>query len=164
MTDPRGPYLFDVELERFWEDDAVSHGKAFSLDKPQVPLGISLPVTCVWDELGEPQPAWAETEVYDPYLVEVDLRRRYNEKARRVIGKSLFPEEAQRPPAPEFPPVRGITDLFEAPTRQAGGTGWVMPAAQTPRELEALLDRVEARDPPRGALPAGLGGRGRTCL
>ncbi|MCZ7599440.1 MAG: hypothetical protein M5U09_19330 [Gammaproteobacteria bacterium] len=43
--------------------------------------------------------------------------------------------------------MKGITDLFEAETRHVGGTWWVMESAHNPRELEALLDRVEARDP-----------------
>ena len=154
MTDPRSPYLFDVDLERFWQDDAASQGKAFGTDKPQVPLGISLPVTCLWEELGEPTPSWADTEVHDPYLVEADLRKRYNDKAERLIGQRSFPEATERPDAPRFPEVKGITDLFEAPTHYAGGTGWVMPAARTPRELEALLDRVERRDPREVLFPA----------
>jgi uroporphyrinogen decarboxylase len=153
MSDPRSSCLFPVDLERFWQDDAASQGKPFSTDKPQVPLGISLPATCIWDELGETAPAWADTEVYDPYLVPVDLRRRYNAKARQVIGKEVFPEGEVAPAGPQFPAVKGITDIFEAPTKYAGGTGWVMPAAETPRELEALLDRVEARDPREVLLP-----------
>ncbi len=146
MTDPRSPHLFEVDVARFWADDALSHGKPFSTDKPQVPLGIGLPATCIWDELGETPPRWADTEVYDPYLVAPDLRRRYNEKALRVIGKTVFPEEAEAPPRPQFPGVGGITDIFEAPVCYDGGTGWVLPAANTPRELEALLDRVATRD------------------
>jgi uroporphyrinogen decarboxylase len=146
MNDPRSPYLFDVDIERFWADDAASQGKPFSTDKPQVPLGIGLPLTCVWDELGQPTPDWADTEVTDAFLVPVDLRKRYNDKAERVIGKRLLTEEEQRPAGPSFPAVKSITDLFEAPTKYVGGTHWVMPAANTPAELEALLDRVEARD------------------
>lgn len=155
MSDPRSPYLFDCDLERFWADDAASHGKPFSTDKPQVPLGISLPMTCIWDELGLATPDWADTEVHDPYLVAPELRRRYNEKARRVIGKDVFPEADARPAGPQFPAVKGLTDLFEAPVRYVGGTYWVMEAARTPRELEALLDRVEARDPREVLFPPG---------
>jgi len=77
MTDPRGPYLFEVDLERFWHDDAASHGRPFSTDKPQVPLGISLPVTCLWDELGEPQPPWADPGVPAPYRVDPELPRQF---------------------------------------------------------------------------------------
>ena len=146
MGDPRSAYLFEVDLERFWADDAASQGKSFSTEKPQVPLGISLPATCVWDELGLPSPEGADTEVTNPYEVPLDLRRRYNEKARVVIGKAVFPEDAPPPADSHFPPVKGITDIFEAPTRHVGGTGWVMPAAETPAELEALLDRVERLD------------------
>ncbi|NUP99614.1 MAG: hypothetical protein HUU35_07150 [Armatimonadetes bacterium] len=146
MSDPRSPYLFPVDTERFWADDRASQGKPFSTDKPQVPLGIHLPATCIWDELGLPMPEWAETEVTNPYLVEKSLRQRYNEKALTVIGKKIFPEDDPPPADSHFPAVKGITDIFEAPVSYAGGTGWVMPACETPQELEKLLDRVERRD------------------
>lgn len=146
MSDPRSPYLFPVDLERFWADDAASHGKPFSTDKPQVPLGISMPATCIWDELGLPIPDWADTEVGSPYQVELSLRQRYNEKALEIIGKKVFPEDNPPPADSHFPPVKGITDIFEASSRHVGGTEWVMRSAETPRELEALLDRVEKRD------------------
>jgi uroporphyrinogen decarboxylase len=138
--------LFAVDLERFWADNAASQGKPFSTDKPQVPLGIRMPPTCIWDELCLPLPRNADTEVTNPYQVDVELRKRYNEKARRIIGISVFPEDGPPPADSLFPPVRGITDLFEAPTRHVGGSRWVVPAASTPRELDALLDRLENRD------------------
>ncbi len=105
-----------------------------------------MPATCIWDELGLPMPAWAGAEVTDPYQVDRELRRRYNEQARRIIGRSVFPEDEPPPADSHFPPVKTITDVFEAPSHSMGGTDWVTPGASTPRELEALLDRVERRD------------------
>ncbi|MCE7960770.1 MAG: hypothetical protein DYH06_22960 [Acidobacteria bacterium ACB2] len=61
MGDPRSSSLFPVDTERFWTDDRASQGKPFSTEKPQVPLGVHLPATCIWDELGLPMPEWAET-------------------------------------------------------------------------------------------------------
>ncbi len=146
MPDPRSPYLFPVDLERFWEDDAASQGKWFSTDKPQVPLGIRMPATCVWDELGLPMPEGADTEIQNPYDVPLDLRKRYNERAVAIVGRPMLPEDDPPPPDSRFPPVKSITDIFEAPVIHTGGADWVMPAATTPSELEALLDRVEKRD------------------
>ncbi len=154
MSDPRSSRLYPVDLDRFWADDAASHGKPFRTDKPQVPLGIRLPATCIWDELGEPQPDWADTEVTNPYQVPVELRRRYNAKAREIIGRDGFPEDDGPPADSHFPGVKGITDVFEAPIKHVGGADWVMPAAETPRELEQLLDRVERRDLREVLLPA----------
>jgi uroporphyrinogen decarboxylase len=57
-----------------------------------------------------------------------------------------MPEDDPPPADSRFPPVKGITDIFEAETVHTGGAGWVMPSAQTPQELESLLDRVEQRD------------------
>lgn len=146
MADPRSPYLFPVDLERFWEDDAASHGKWFSTDKPQVPLGIRMPPTCVWDELGLEMPPDAGTEVHDPYQVPLDLRKRYNERAVAIVGRPMLPEDEGPPPDARFPAVKGITDIFEAKTVRTGGTEWVVPAVTTPGELEKLLDRVEKRN------------------
>ncbi len=146
MPDPRSPYLFPVDLERFWEDDAASHGKWFSVDKPQVPLGIRMPATCIWDELGLPMPENADTEVQNPYDAPLELRKRYNERAVAIVGRPMMPEDDPPPADSHFPPVKGITDVFEARTVHTGGTGWVVPSAETPAELERLLDRVERRD------------------
>lgn len=146
MSNQRSTHLFPVDLEKFWEDDAASHGKWFSTDKPQVPLGIRMPPTCVWDELGLPMPEWADTEVHDPYQVPLELRKRYNERAVAIVGRPMLPEDDGPPPDSRFPPVKSLTDIFEAPVVHTGGADWVLPAASTPRELEALLDRVEQRD------------------
>jgi len=146
LTDERSPYLFDVDVERFWDDDAASRGKPFSTDKPQVPLGIDMPPTVIWDELGMPMPANAGVEVTSPYHVDLDLRRRYNDKAERIVGRRIFAEDGPPPPDSHFPPVKGITDIFEAPPQTVCGTTWVVPAAETPQELDALLDRVERRN------------------
>ncbi len=153
MADPRSPYLFPCDVERFWADDKASQGKPFSTDKPQVPLGIGMPAQCIYDELGLPYPDTAATEI-GAYDVPRELRVAYNEKAREVIGRACFPEDDPTPSDRHFPGVRGITDIFEAPVRYVGGTGWVMPAANTPAELEALLDRVEAKDLREALLPA----------
>lgn len=145
MSDPRSPSLFPVDLERFWEDDRLSQGKPFSTDKPQVPLGLTLTPNCVYDELGLPTPEGTQTE-FGAYVLPKEVRRQYNEKALRVVGKRFLPEDDAPPADWHFPPVKGITDIFEAPIRHVGGTDWVMPAAETPQQLEQLLDRVEQRD------------------
>lgn len=147
MAERSTPERYPVDTARFWDDDKASHGKPFSIDKPQVPLGIRMPATCIFAELGLSMPPEADTEVTDPYQVDKALRVAYNDRAEELIGRRCFPED-DRPENPfPFPGVKGITDLFEAETRHVGGTWWVMESAHNPRELEALLDRVEARDP-----------------
>ncbi|MCC7494804.1 MAG: hypothetical protein IT204_20785 [Fimbriimonadaceae bacterium] len=154
MSDPRSTHLFPVDLERFWTDDAASHGKPFSTAKPQVPLGIRPTATCILNELGLPEPDDGTTEIHDPYQVDKSLRVAYNDKAEAVIGRRIFPEDDRPPADSHFPGVRGITDLFESPIRVVGGTAWVLEAAHTPRELEQLLDRVEGRDLYSALFPA----------
>ncbi|MCZ7599441.1 MAG: hypothetical protein M5U09_19335 [Gammaproteobacteria bacterium] len=45
-----------MDTARFWDDDKASHGKPFSIDKPQVLLGIRMPATCIFAELGLSMP------------------------------------------------------------------------------------------------------------
>jgi uroporphyrinogen decarboxylase len=146
MLDTRSRGLYPVDLERFWADDRDSGGKPFSTAKPQVPLGIGMPAHCIFDELGVPAPEGADTELHSPHQVDKSLRRAYNDRAEAIIGRRLFPEDDPPPPASAFPPVKGLAEIFEAPVRHVGGSDWVMPAASTPAELAALLDRVERRD------------------
>ena len=99
MSDERSPRLYDVDLDRFWTDDAASHGRWFSADKPQTPLAIRMPATCVYHELGLPMPPEAGAEIQDPYFVDRDLRHRYNDKAERLVGMRFLPEGDADPDA-----------------------------------------------------------------
>jgi uroporphyrinogen decarboxylase len=134
--------LAPVDLDQFWSAQAAAEKDPFGSGIPQVPIGGLWAWECVFDELGvaanwqNPDEAWA-----------LDLKRRYNDRAERIVGRRLL-SEAVGDPRREWPEIKGLHDLFEARNVWEGGaTGswWLQQSARTPAELSALLDRVEKR-------------------
>lgn len=131
-----------VDLERFWEDDARAHADPFASACPQVPLGLGANMgECVFAELGLDEdwyrfrhdPAWRS-----------QLFRAYNDRAERIVGRRLL-EESIPDPSRRWPSVKGLHDVFEARQVWHHESYWLMPAADSPDALRALLDRVEER-------------------
>ena len=137
-----GGGLAPVDVERFWADDATAHADPFAADCPQVALGIRMSWECVFDELGVPEdrdhyrddPEWA-----------LGLRKAYNDRAERIVGRRLLNES---PPSsrPGYPPVKGLHDVFECRNEWHAGSWWLAQSARNEAELAALLDRVERRN------------------
>jgi uroporphyrinogen decarboxylase len=76
------------------------------------------------------------------------ISRQYNDKAESIVGKRLVPESEPGDPSLHWPEIKGLHDIFEAENVWEGGTSgswWLKQSAETPEELAALLDRVEAR-------------------
>ncbi|MCZ7646132.1 MAG: hypothetical protein M5U26_12730 [Planctomycetota bacterium] len=134
--------LIPMDVDRFWRDDAQAHLDPFGAGIPQVALGIRMGGECVFDELGLPEDhyrlhhdqAWAN-----------EVARAYNAKAERIVGKSLVPIRTTRP-EDRYPAVKGLHDVFEARNEWHGQSYWLRQVAKNEAELEALLDRVMARD------------------
>ncbi|MEG6611611.1 uroporphyrinogen decarboxylase family protein [Pseudoclostridium thermosuccinogenes] len=134
--------MLDVDIEKFWEDDALAHeDNCFSPKAPQVALGIRMSEECVFAELGEEGNPWG----YTPVERRIELNKRYNEKALKIVGRKLLPEEFP-PPDSVFPPIRRIGEVFEGKYVHNGVAEWLEGSCKTPRELEAMLDRVEKLD------------------
>ena len=134
--------MYDVDLEQFWKDDQLAHEEnCFSKRAPQVALGIRMSDECVFAELGEEGEPWG----YTPRERRIELNKRYNDKAEKIVGKRLLRENF---PLPEevHPPIRDITEVFGCKREYRGGTTWVHPSCSTPEELRAILDRVERMD------------------
>lgn len=141
--------LAPVDLEQFWADQAVAANDPFGAEIPQVPLGMLMSGECVYDELGIAEDYWR----YDhDEAWRLALNRAYNDRAEQVVGRRLLTERAADP-ALRWPPIGGLHDLFEARNVWIDRSWWLQPAASTPAELEALLDRVEARDVRAAILP-----------
>jgi uroporphyrinogen decarboxylase len=131
-----------LDVEQFWRDDALAHAQnCFSKDAPQVALGIRMSGECVFAELGEPGNPWVET----PRARRLELNKRYNDKAEKIVGKRLLPETLP-PQDARFPYVKRIGEVFGGRYIIQNDTEWLTESAQTPGELEALLDRVEKLD------------------
>lgn len=139
--------LAPVDVEQFWADDAVAVRNPFGVDIPQVALGAALTSECVYAELGIEEDLW-RYEHDDAWRVEIN--RAYNNIAETIVGRRLLPEQPVDP-ARQYPPVKGLHDVFEADNIWQDQSWWLTQSARTEDELEALLDRVEARlDAPGG--------------
>lgn len=133
--------LAPVDLERFWNDQAIAAKDPFGADVPQVPLGVLMNGECVYDELGIPEDYWR----YDhDETWRLELNRAYNDRAERIVGRRLL-SETPGGPTRHYPPVKRLHDVFEAENVWIDRSWWLMPAAHTEDELKSLLDRVEAR-------------------
>ena len=137
--------LAPLDLELFWRDQELARANPFGADIPQVPFGASCTWECIFDEFGIEQDWWRF--LYQDRAWALDLSRKYNDIAERVVGKRLLPEAPDRPEL-AWPEIKGLHHIFEAENVWEGGkTGswWLKQAANTPEELSALLDRVESR-------------------
>lgn len=133
--------MLHVDLEQFWRDDALAHeDNCFSPSAPQVALGLAMSEECVYAELGEEGTPWLPA----PRERRMELNRRYNDRAEAIVGRRLLPEWLPEP-GMLHPPVRGIHEVFGGQYDVRGESEWLMPSCGTPKELEAVLNRAEAR-------------------
>jgi uroporphyrinogen decarboxylase len=140
------------DVERFWAEDALSRSDPFGKNIPQVPCGATCSWECVFDELGLAQDQRRHLEDAEWQL---SLNRVHNDKAQRIVGKRLLTETDPVKPLDPDPAVRGLYHIFEMANvwNDTSQSWWLRPAAATPDELRALLDRVDARlDALRGFL------------
>ena len=85
----------DLDVEQFWRDEEHAHDEnCFSKQAAQVALGIRMSDECVFAELGEEGQPWGYTDPMRRY----DLNCRYNEKARKIVGRPLLAENKPLPP------------------------------------------------------------------
>lgn len=131
--------MFDVDIDQFWKDDELAHrDNCFSAEAPQVALGIRMSNECVFAELGVEGDLWLDM----PRERRIELNRRYNDKAEKIVGKRLLRESFPEPDE-VFPYVRRIGEVFEGRYIINEHSEWLEGTCSTPRELDALLDRVE---------------------
>lgn len=139
--------LARLDVERFWADQELSCKDAFSRTNSQLPLGMLMSDECVYAELGIEQDFW---RYYHDEPWRVSLNKAYNDKAERIVGRRLLPENPTPPDAASrsYPPVKNLADVFEAKNiwQTESQAWWLMESAHSADELKALLDRVDAID------------------
>jgi uroporphyrinogen decarboxylase len=133
--------LAPLDLDKFWADDAVAQRDAWVPSCPQIPLGVWMGPECIFDELGVPED-WHRLRHDEDYRV--PLARRYNDKAQQIVGRRLL-NETRIDPRQCWPATRTLADVFEARNLWHAQSYWLQSSAATEDELQALLDRVEAR-------------------
>jgi uroporphyrinogen decarboxylase len=133
--------LAPLDLKRFWADNEQAHRNPWAADCPQVPLGVTMSDECVLAELGVEED-WHRLVHDRPY--NLDLRRRYNDKAEQIVGRRLLHEFALGQER-GWRGINELRDIFEAKNVWQNGSYWMHQSATNEDELRALLDRVEAR-------------------
>jgi uroporphyrinogen decarboxylase len=133
--------LAPLDIESFWADNAAAHADPFGQDIPQVPMGIKMGYEAIFDELGIEEDHYRYHHDADWRL---EITRAGNDKAQRIVGRRLLDET---PAGDErlSPRIGRLEDIFEAKQEWHDQSWWLCKAAETPEELAALLDRVEAR-------------------
>ena len=131
--------MLPVDLDKFWSDDALAHEEnCFSSNAPQVALGIRMSDECVFAELGEIGTPWAHT----PRERRIELNKRYNDKAEKIVGKRLLNENF---PSPDvyLPPIKRIGEVFGGRYAWFNDSEWLESDIDTPQKLEAQLNVIE---------------------
>ena len=134
--------LAPVDLDGFYSAQSIAEKDPFGADIPQVPLGIWMSKECVFDELGLDADYWRLKEDGEWRLA---LFKQYNDKAEKIVGRRLLPETPPPPETDQYPPHKKLHHIFEGEQQWHDRSWWLMQAADSPDELKALLDRVEAR-------------------
>jgi uroporphyrinogen decarboxylase len=138
----QGESMLGLDLKQFWKDDELAHkDNCFSKDAPQAALGIRMSDECVFAELGEPGKPWLPME----RSRRMDLNKRYNDKAEKIVGKRLLKEYYPEEDA-VFPRIRMIGEIFGGKYVSNENSIWLKSDISTPSELENLLTRVENLD------------------
>jgi uroporphyrinogen decarboxylase len=136
--------LAPVDIDRFWEDQKAASADPFGADIPQMPLGAICNWECVFEELDIPQ-QWERYQRDAEWRSEVG--RQYNDKSERIVGRRLLDEGQPGEKRASFPGVKALHDIFEMENRwdPISQSWWLHPSANSPDELRALLDRVDAK-------------------
>ena len=133
--------MLDLDIAQFWKDEETAHlDNCFSKDTKQVALGIRMHDECVFAELGEEGSPWG----YTPLERRIELNKRYNDKAEKIVGRRLLQEDYSNEVA--FPEFRMIGEVFGGQYVFDGNTTWLNQGCDTPEELEAMLDRIDRMD------------------
>ena len=136
--------LAPVDLDRFWVDQAIAAANPFGANIPQVPLGVMMSRECVFAELNIPEtPANWHRLVHDAAWA-AQVSRAYNDQAEKIVGRRLV-WEGLPDPQRAYPPIKQLSDIFEANNIWHNESYWLKQSANGETELQQLLDRVEQR-------------------
>ncbi len=133
--------MIELDLNRFWKDDEIAHQDNCFANGPQVALGIRMSDECVYAELNEPGHPWEPEE----YGRRIELNKRYNDKAEKIVGRRLLREEFL-PKDAAFPYVKRIGEVFGGEYYYHNHTEWLEGKVSDEEGLEKLLDKVEKMD------------------
>lgn len=135
--------MLDLDIEQFWKDEETAHDdNCFSKKAKQVALGVYMSNECVFAELGEEGQPWG----YTPPDRRLELNKRYNEKAIKIVGRPLLNESLPEPEDSHFPAFRQIGEVFGGKYVFDGQTTWLEGSLHGEKELEKKLDEIDRMD------------------
>ena len=133
--------MLELDIKQFWRDEETAHlDNCFSKESHQVALGIRMSDECVFAELGENGEPWG----YTPPERQLELNKRYNEKALTIVGKKLLSEAPPEAADSFFPPVRQIGEVFGGQYEFDGKTTWLHGTMQDEADLKKTLDHIDS--------------------
>ncbi len=137
--------MLDLDIEQFWKDEATAHDEnCFSKKATQVALGIRMSGECVFAELGEDGQPWG----YTPPERRYELNCRYNEKAKKIVGRPLLAENKPLPkeqqPKVTIPGYRQIGEVFGGKYVFDGNTTWLRGSMENEEDLKSQLTKIKA--------------------
>ena len=131
------------DKDRFWAANMISEEQnCFNPEAAQVAMGIRMNEECVYAELNEEGDPWNFLSL--PIERRCELNKRYNDRAVRIVGIPLLPEEFD-PPDAQFPYVKRIGEVFGGVYQIGYQTGeWLShPSLKSEEELGRQLDAVD---------------------
>lgn len=134
--------MLDLNLEKFWQAEETAHEEnCFSKNATQVAMNIRMSDECVFSELNEEGNPWGFTERSS----RIDLNKRYNDLAEKVVGKRLLRENF---PAEDaiFPKISQIGVIFGGVYDFNGHSTWLHSNIETAEQLEKQLDLIDKMD------------------
>lgn len=137
-----------LDTQAFWRDDEKAHENNCFARSGQIALGLRMSGECVYAELGVEGNPWVPEERERS----IDLYRRYNDKAERIVGKRLLNEEIP-PEDASFPYVKRIGEVFGSRYVIKHYTEWLDKSVDSPQELEKTIERVRKTDMREFMLP-----------
>jgi Uroporphyrinogen-III decarboxylase len=130
----------ELDIEQFWKDEETAHkDNCFSKEAKQVALGIRMSDECVFAELGEDGEPWG----YTPPERRLELNKRYNEKALKIVGRKLLNENPPAPSDSHFPGYKQIGEVFGGQYMFDGKTTWLQGTMDSTDDLKKMLDKVD---------------------
>lgn len=133
--------MYEVDIAQFWKDDEIAHQDNCFFKGPQVALGIRMSGECVYAELGEEGFPWMPEE----RTRAIDLYKRYNDKAEKIVGKRLLNENIP-PLGQRFPEIKRIGEVFGGQYFYKNETEWLDKCIFDEKQLEQAIERVEKMD------------------
>ncbi len=122
------------DLQKFWEENALSSGKPFRTDKPRAP--ISVPVDDHWLLAEMNLPSTVRYFADPEYRAQVN--RSCNDRCEEILGRRFFSEAVDPPRALRIEEVMGAhRELVE------GGTPWLEPEVHDIDGLRVRLSEIE---------------------